>query len=518
MDQNRQIAELLREIADGREILGANPFRVRAYRQAAKALLQAEEPVSSLPDPTALPGVGKGIAALIAECLESGTIAAAEAMRDQVGPGVRELLSVQGIGPGTVGRLREAGVSGPSDLESRLAAGEDLGFRGGQAAAVAAGLEYYLRFKGRFLWPEGERAFKSLAAAHQGLDLRPAGALRRHDEVLDVVSALLVGGAEEGARLAAALDGEAEGGTVTGQWEGRAINATLAAPEGAGTAWIEATALPAHLEGLALAPAATEEEAYEAAGEPFWPPELRRWPRGEFPEGPPALVEVEDIQGDLHTHTDASDGTSTLAEMAAAAAKRGYDHLAITDHSPSAGYAGGLSPERLAAQGEEIRGGEWPLRLLAGTESDIRPDGTLDYPQEVLDGLDIVVGSIHQGLKGDQTERVLKALENPALSILGHATGRRLLLRDGYALDWGRVLPRLAEAGVALEINGNPERLDAEAAVARRAAQAGVEITLSTDAHHTNHLAFMRLAVAQARRAGLGPAQIRNTRPYNSRP
>lgn len=515
MEENRRIALLLREIADGREILGANPFRVRAFRNAATAILHLDTPLRDIDDPTSLKGVGKGIAALVAEYFETGQMADAEEVRDQVAPGVRELLAVRGLGPGTVRKLRDQGIDGPAELEARLASGDDCGLGARQAASAREGLAYYLRFRGRFLWPEGERAFEALAAALPGVDLRPAGAFRRFEEVLAEVEAIAVGAG--GAAVAAALEEPSvEGGVVRGRIGGRDARVALAEPGEAGLAWILATAKAAHLEGLSLGAAATEEEAYAAAGEPFWPPELRGWARTEFPDGPPDLVTCDDVRGDLHTHTDASDGKSTLSEMADAAAGRGYEYLAVTDHSQTAAYAGGLSPDRLRERLAEIRAGDWPVRLLAGTESDILPDGSLDYEDGLLGELDWVVASVHQGLTGDQTERVLEAVAHPAVKVLGHPTGRRLLLRDGFELDWDRLLPALAESGTMLEINGNPERLDAEAEVARKAAQEGVTVALSTDAHHVRHLDFMRRAVAQARRAGLTASQVANSRTYDS--
>lgn len=264
---------------------------------------------------------------------------------------------------------------------------------------------------------------------------------------------------------------------------------------------------------------AGEEDIYARAGLPFIPPELRwgtdeveRAARGELPK---RLLELSDIRGDLHTHTRESDGVATIEEMAEGARKNGLRYLAITDHSPSLTVARGLTPQRLAAHATRIRGlsSELGFPMLAGTEVDIRPDGTLDYPDEVVAGLDWVVASIHSHFRLDQaamTRRLLAACEHPHVHVIGHPSGRLIGRRDPYAIDLERVLRRAAETGTAVEINASPDRLDLDAEWARRARALGVKLVIDTDAHSPAQLAFMRYGVLVARRAGLGPEDVLN--------
>ena len=274
--------------------------------------------------------------------------------------------------------------------------------------------------------------------------------------------------------------------------------------------------------GAAADPGArAEASVYARAGLPWIPPELR-WgedevDRAERGQLPARLVQLEDIRGDLHTHTRESDGTVDVEEMARAARERGLAYLAITDHSPSLTVARGLTPERLAAHARRVRqlSETAGVALLAGTEVDIRPDGTLDYPDEVLADLDWVVASVHSHLRLDpetMTRRLLAACEHPAVKVLGHPTGRLIGRREAYAVDLERVLRRAAETGTAVEINASPDRLDLDAGWARRARALGVRLVIDTDAHSPAQLGFMRYGVLVARRAGLSPDDVLNTR------
>ncbi|MBC8515195.1 PHP domain-containing protein [bacterium] len=511
MDLNGKVSLLLLELANGREIKGENPFRVRALRKGARLIGKWEGDLGECEDTTVLPGIGPSMSAMIEEVKKSGVISQLERLRDEIPSGVWDLLSIQGIGPSTAGKLWQEGVTDPTILLEMLESGDLRSVKGTRRSLVLEGLKHHFLYKGSFLRSDALKLLEAFSQAHPEWQISPSGGFRRGQEVLDHIPLLVL--KEDGVSEALSLlfGNPLSQGQFEGRWGDRHFLIRLANRQEWGRVSIEESSTPEHLEGLLLRDGQTEEEVYRLAGSPYWPPELRGYSRSLYPKGPPKLVKEKDILADYHTHTRQSDGRSSLPEMVHAAAQWGHRRVAITDHSQTAGYAGGLSPESLLRQREEIRQGDWPLEVWAGTESDILPDGSLDYKDDLLARLDWVVGSIHQGLKGDQTERVLEALDNPHLKVLGHPTGRRLLLRDGFSLDWSKVLPKMAERGIALEINGNPERLDAEADVAREASREGVKIALGTDAHHTSHFALMSFGVTQARRAGLTKDNLLNT-------
>jgi DNA polymerase (family X) len=267
----------------------------------------------------------------------------------------------------------------------------------------------------------------------------------------------------------------------------------------------------------------TEAGVYEAIGLPWIPPELRE-NCGEIEaalEGRlPNLVELKDLRGDLHMHTNETDGRATLEEMVEAAHQRGYEYMAITDHSKAMAMSNGLDEARVVAFAQRVRkinaSGDYPLRLFSGIECDILRDGTMDLANDALAELDLVIGSVHSMMNmeaAEMTDRLLRALECPHLRILGHPTGRILLHRDSYPFDFDRVVAEAVRRGVWLEINASPERLDLNGALVRTAKGKGARFTISTDAHHTKHLASMKYGVAMARRGWLGPSDILNTLP-----
>jgi DNA polymerase (family X) len=266
----------------------------------------------------------------------------------------------------------------------------------------------------------------------------------------------------------------------------------------------------------------TEEEVYERLGMAFIPPELRE-NRGELEAARagdlPQLIELEDLRGDLHMHTTLSDGRNTLEEMVAGARERGYEYMAITDHSASHGFGDDVQPDALRRRIEEIRALDDPgLLVLAGTETNVLPDGTLDYDDQLLEELDWVVASLHTSFRlseKEQTERMLRAMEHPLVDLIGHPTGRLIQRRDPYPLDVDRVIAKAIETGTFLEINANPDRRDLNDAYARAAAQAGVTLLIDSDAHGADTLANIRWGVATARRAWLIAEQVGNTRPWD---
>ncbi|MGH2616285.1 MAG: DNA polymerase/3'-5' exonuclease PolX, partial [Thermomicrobiales bacterium] len=297
----------------------------------------------------------------------------------------------------------------------------------------------------------------------------------------------------------------------------------VADPASWGSALVRATGNARHLERLGRIPehAATEEEVYAANGLPWIPPELRTGTE-EFDRWPeiPSLVTLNDINGEFHAHTTWSDGGASIREMAVAAASRGYAYLGITDHSHSLGVAGGLDVERLIAQRKELAEADGidGVKLLAGAEVEVLRDGTLDYDDETLAQLDVVVASLHTGLRQPQrelTDRLLRVLENPNVDIIAHPSGRLIERREGGNFDWNQVFETAARTGTALEINADPARLDLDPHLARRASAAGCLITVNCDAHSPGGFAVMEYGVAMARRAWLTPEQIFNCRPRN---
>ncbi|HEY8347173.1 MAG TPA: PHP domain-containing protein [Symbiobacteriaceae bacterium] len=535
---NLDVAAALREIADLLEFRGDEPFKVRAYRKAATALEMLPEPVTALAEQGALtrvPGIGKAIAAKITELLTTGQIAYLEELRQAVPPGVRALTEVPGLGARTAYLLyTRLGIDSLDRLELAARRGELRALPGmgpRKEAAILEGLKKLRRMRraiplGAAL-PVAAELLAWLRQQPEVVAAEAAGDVRRRVEV--VTELPIVVATTEPASVSAAL-ARLPLGTVKEQETDRVVLTTglgltipvaLVPPEHFALALMTLTGSPAHLEALGpLPPAPTEEAIYARLGLPFIPPELREG-RGEVEaarEGRlPRLLEVADLKGDLHTHTRASDGTATLLEMVEAARQMGHRYLAVCDHSQSLAVARGLTPERLRAQGEEIRRLNRDLgdfRILHGTEVDIRKDGSLDFPDEVLAELDVVVASIHShmGLDAEaQTERLLKAIYHPHVDIIGHPTGRVLGRRDPYPFDVDRVLAACRETGTALEVSADPSRLDLNDELARRAVEAGVMLVINTDAHSTRGLGLLPYGVAQARRAWVEPRHVVNT-------
>ncbi len=560
---NATIARLLAETADLMEIAGEDPFRVRSYRNAASVLEGYAERVEEIAsDPrrklTEIPGIGKGIASVITEILKRGSFARRDKLLEKYPPTALELLKIQGLGPKSIALLIEHyRVSTVDDLEKICRDGKlrllpRMGAKLEQR--VLRSIAHYRRSAGRFLLNFGAETGEELRAylaEGGGLEkVTVAGSVRRGKETIGDVDILVTG---PGA--AAALDRFVRHPKVTevlGKGENKAsarlgleglqvdVRALAAASYGAGLQYF--TGSKQHnvaLRGRALGmgyslneyglhrlkskervAGRSEEEIYEALGLAWIPPELRE-NQGEIAaaaEGKlPALVEASHIRGDLHMHTTETDGHATLEEMAEAARRLGYEYIAITDHSKALAMANGLDEKRVvdfARRVRQINQDGIGIRILAGLECDILRDGSLDIADEALAELDLVVGSVHSYMNLEaaaMTERLLRALENRYLSILGHPSGRVLLRRDGFAFDFERVAEAAAERGVCLEINASPERLDLDAVLVRAAKAKGARFVISTDAHHPKHLANMRYGVITARRGWLEPADVVNT-------
>ena len=562
--QNPDIARLFDEVADLLEIQGANPFRVRAYRNAARIVRDYPEPLaevvrSGTHDLTEIAGIGDDLAEKITAIVTTGELPLRKELAAQLPPGLLDLLRIPGLGPKRVKELHDKlHVTSAADLAEAVEAGkvEELkGFGPKMVEKIRAGLAQAERVERRLLLDEAEAQATALVAylkAGGGIrDLEVAGSYRRRRETvgdLDVLATCADGTAVM-SRFAAYPDVAA----VLAQGPTRAtvrlrgglqVDLRAVEPDAYGAALLYFTGSKAHNvalrqlaqeKGLKLneyglyrgerrVAAATEADIYRALGLDWIPPELRE-ARGEIALARehrlPALVSVDAIRGDLQMHTTASDGQATFRVMAEAARGRGYAYIAITDHSKRVTMARGLDPSRLREQWKEID--EWNaanrgLTILKSVELDILEDGTLDLPDAVLAEADYVVATMHYGLNQTErqlTERLVGAAEHRWVDAIGHPTGRLLGKREPYPLDFDALCRAAAAAGCLLELNGNPERMDLPDTLAAAAKGHGVRFALSTDSHQPGHLAFMRYAVDLARRAGLEAGDVLNTRPLD---
>lgn len=555
------VARALREMGLLLQAQGENPFKVRAYETGARALEDSQEELAALIASgrlTELRGIGEALAKKISELHLTGRTALLERLRAELPPGLLELLQVPDLGPKKVAALREAlGVGSVAELEEACRAGRVRGVKGFGEKTEQRLLEALARFRrreARMLLSDalelGERLVRQLRAGPgERVDL--AGSARRRKETvgdLDLVASA-PGPADFAGRLAAfplAAEVVARGGTktVVRLASGVQVDLRVVAPEDHAAALHHATGAKAHhvrlrglardrgyslseyglaaLEGGAPVKVASEEELYARLGLPFIPPELRE-DAGELEAAlagtlPADLVRREDVRGLVHCHTRWSDGRATLEEMAAAADALGMEYLTITDHSPSAHYAGGLTVDRLRAQWEELARVQESVRvkLLRGTESDITEDGLLDFPDAVLEQLDVIVASVHTRFKMDEaamTRRLRRAMELPVFKIWGHARGRLLLEREPFDCRMEEVLDALAGARGAVEVNGDPHRLELEPRFLRLATERGIPVVLSVDAHSTAAFGYLRYAVDTARRGWIRRGQVLNALP-----
>ena len=551
---NADIARAFDEIADLLELEGANPFRVRAYRNASRIVgdTQVDLPAKlaeggELPK---LPGIGADLAGKIGEIASTGTCEALEELRRHFPPGITELLRLPGLGPKRTALLHDRlRVDSLADLKRAAGAGKLRGIPGfGQRSeqklleAVEARLSKSRRFKiavaaqyaeplAAYLGATVAGSYRRMKETVGDLDFvvastRPADAIARFAAYPEVKELLARGTTKASAVLASGIQADLR----------------VVRPECFGAALHYFTGSKAHniavrRMGMALGlkvneygvfrgteriAGETEESVYRAVGLPYIEPELRE-AQGELQaarEGTlPVLVTLDDLRGDLHAHTSATDGRSSLREMALAAKARGLEYLAITDHSRRLAMARGLDPARLARQMREIDALNSSLRgivLLRGIEVDILEDGSLDLPDAALAKLDVVVGAVHGKLdlpRARQTERILAAMDRPSLSILAHPTGRLIDEREPCDLDMPAILRKARERGICLELNAHPDRLDLNDAYCRMARDLGVTIAIGSDAHSTEGFADLRYGVGQARRGWLGKNDVLNTRP-----
>ena len=564
---NGQIAARLTELADLLEIADANPFRVRAYRSAARTFKGLPEPATDLlADPgrslTDLKGVGKDLAASVAGLARAGTFDALEEAREAVPPGVRAMLRLPGVGPKKVGAIfRELRVTTLEGLEAAIADGRLTalpGFGEKTGEGILKNLPLVREGLARSLLARALPVAEELAAAVRAADgvaaCEPVGSVRRRCESVGDVDlsasaadpAAAVGAFCTHPLVAAVVSRTGTAARVTLRTEpGRPTEAELVvnAPAARGAGLILGTGSKAHLaalraraagSGITLTndgltrdgvPVAAESEAavYAALGLAFIPPELREG-RGEIElaaaDALPALVELSDLRGDLHMHTTASDGAGTIRQMAAAAEAGGLSYIAITDHSQRVTMANGLNAERLRAHWRAIDAANVTtpgVRILKGIECDILEDAALDLPDDVLAEADWVLAVLHYGLTQPRAQimkRLTAALESPHVDCVGHPSGRLIGKRPGADLNWPAFLDRAAATGTLLEINAAPERLDLSAEHAREAASRGIPIVINTDAHAPAAVGAATWGVYQARRAGLTKDQVANTRDW----
>jgi DNA polymerase (family 10) len=556
--KNKEVATLFESLADILEIKGEEVFRVNAYRRAARIVGDLAVDVAELAEKgelTSIAGIGKGTAGSIEQYLATGKMKRYEEEKKTVPKGLMELLAVPGLGPKTIGLLwHELGVKSMAGLKRVLRGKKILDLPGMGAKKVEnieAGIRAYESRSGRLtlgaILPTAEGIVDDMREHSGAGSIDLAGSVRRCRETIGDIDVLASSRSprreiETFTGLSCVEEVLASGTTKASVRVGGSIQVDLrvVSPGEYGAALMYFTGSQAHNvrlrelaqeKGLKLSEyglfkgdrrlaAKTEEAVYKRLGLPFIPPELRE-DRGEVQAGLegdlPDLVELDKIRGDLHVHSNWSDGASTIEEVARAAKARGYSYVSINDHSHSLGVAHGLTVERIEKQMEEIDEVNAKLKgitVLKGTEVDILSDGRTDFPDEVLQRLDVVVASIHSGFRQSRdqiTDRMISAIENPHVDIIGHPTGRLLGTRPAYEVDLDRVLRAAAEHDTAMEMNAYHERLDLNDMNARRAAELGVALAIGTDAHHIDQLWMMELGVSTARRGWLGPGAILNT-------
>jgi DNA polymerase (family 10) len=562
--ENKEIARILWETADLMEIAAEDGFRIRSYRNGATAVEGYPERIADiLRDPerkvTDIPGIGKGLAQVLAEIAERGSCERRDLLVAKFPPGALEFLKIQGLGPKSIALIFEHFHIGTIDELERLCQEQKLRGLPRMGAKleekVLRSIAGYRQRTGRYLLSYAEGVAAELSEVLRqvpGVDaVTPAGSLRRGRETVGDLDLLVTGPSATGAldkfvaypRVEEVLArGENKASAKVGR-EGLQVDVRALLPETYGAAMQYFTGSKDHnvairmravKMGLKLSEyglfrvaddsrvaGQTEEGIYEALGLPWIPPELRE-NTGEIEAAEqrnlPELVELRHIRGDLHMHTTETDGRATLEEMAEAARERGYEYIAITDHSKSLAMTNGLDEKRaveFARRVRDINRTGLGIRIFSGLECDILKDGEMDLANDALAELDLVIGSVHSHMNqesGEMTDRLLRALECPHLRILGHPTGRILLHRDPYPFDFDRVAAEAVRRGVWLEINASPERLDLHGTLIRTARAKGAKFTISTDAHHPKHLGSMRYGVLTARRGWLGPNDILNTR------
>jgi DNA polymerase (family 10) len=566
---NKAIANILYETADLLEIDGQDSFRIRSYRNAAQAIEshahQLKDIISDPKQVLAIPGIGKGMLTNLQELFDTGKLAVQAGLLEKYHPSMLQLLKIQGLGPKTIALIWSAyqvcDVDGVAKLarEGKIRELPRMGEK--HEAKLLKAIEDYRRIGGRFLIDSAEIECEKITAYVEkfpGIEkITPAGSLRRGRETVGDLDILVTGeacAAEEGRQKAIAyvaqypplMDVIASGDNKISFHlrDGMQVDVRLLPPESFGAAMQYFTGSKAHnvalrqralkmgytlneyslatLEGEKPVAGKTEEEIYDKLKLDYIAPEMRE-NLGEIDlaqnHALPRLITQADLQGDVHMHTVETDGRNTIEEMAEAAKARGYKYMAITDHSKNLAFANGLDDKRAVEHIHRIREAAKKIdgiTIFAGIEVDILAEGDLDLSNDVLAQMDIVIASVHSVFNMESakmTERLIKAIENPNTSLIGHPTGRIQLRRDSYPFDMHAVLTAAAKHKVAMELNAYPDRLDLNDNNLRQAKQHGVKIVINTDSHHTSHMEKIRYGVLQARRAWLTKEDVLNTLP-----
>jgi DNA polymerase (family 10) len=566
---NKAIANILYETADLLEIDAQDSFRIRSYRNAAQAIENHSQQIKDLiADPKqvlAIPGIGKSMLRNLQELLADGKLAVQTELLEKYHPSMLQLLKIQGLGPKTIALIWSAyKVSDVDGVEKLAREGKirELPRMGEKhEAKLLKAIEDYRRIGGRFLIDAAEAEAAKLTEylhSYPGIDkITPAGSLRRGRETVGDLDILVTGTActtEAGRQEAIAyvakypplMDVIASGDNKISFHlrNGMQVDVRLLPPESFGAAMQYFTGSKAHnvalrqralkmgytlneyslatLDGNKPVAGKTEEEIYAKLNLDYIPPEMRE-NLGEIDlardHALPQLISQDDLQGDVHMHTVETDGRNTIEEMAEAAKARGYKYMAITDHSKNLAFANGLDDKRAVAHIERIHAANKQIdgiTIFAGIEVDILADGDLDLSDDVLAQMDIVIASVHSVFNQESakmTERLIKAIENPNTSVIGHPTGRIQLRRDAYPFDMRAVLAAAAKHKVAMELNSYPDRLDLNDVNLRQAKQQGVKVVINTDSHHTSHMDKIRYGILQAKRAWLTKGDVLNTLP-----
>jgi DNA polymerase (family X) len=553
---NKAIAGILYETADLLEIDGQDSFRIRSYRNAAEAIEAFPQQIADLigePNKVlAIPGIGKGMLLNLQEMFKEGRLSLHAELLNKYHPSMLQLLKIQGLGPKTIALIWSAyQVSDPEGVEKLAQEGKirilpRMGEKHEQKLLKA--IQEYRRVAGRFLLDTAEAQAAKIIEhlqAYPGIEnITPAGSLRRGRETVGDLDILVTGKAccddaerqkliDHIIKLPGLMDIMARGENkvsfrVRG---GMQVDVRLLSPDSFGAAMQYFTGSKAHnvalrqralKMGYTLSEYSLAQLDNEKVVADYIPPELRE-NLGEIDAAEkhtlPTLISQTDLQGDVHMHTVETDGRNTIEEMAEAARAHGYKYMAITDHSKNLAFANGLDDQRAVEHIKRIRAANEKIdgiRIFAGIEVDILSDGTLDLSDSVLEQMDLVIASVHSHFNQSPTEmtdRLLKAVENPNTSFLGHPTGRLLLRRDAYQFDVDAVLKAAAQRKVAMELNAYPDRLDLCDRHLRLAKQYGVKVVINTDSHHTSHLDKIRYGILQARRAWLTKEDVLNTLP-----